>query len=109
MKLEKESESFGDILQIGGLLDSNDRNNTLKMAGLLNWLHRFCPQVDYVLKVDDDVFVNMRNLGDTLTALNPNGLAVYGVQVPARVVARNDDRNQPSILLIPNPNVEFVL
>ena len=57
-------------------------NITLKVAGLLNWLRTNCNSADFVLKVDDDVYVNSRNLATTLTSLSPTIPALYGSQMP---------------------------
>ncbi len=31
----------------------------MKVAGILNWVRIDCAEVDFVLKVDDDVYVNV--------------------------------------------------
>lgn len=59
-KIEEESKIHEDIIQIE-MLDTY-RNLSVKVAGLFNWLHRNCAKIDFVLKVDDDVYVNVRNL-----------------------------------------------
>ncbi|XP_057376954.1 uncharacterized protein LOC130698194 [Daphnia carinata] len=60
-RIEEESRTYGDIIQIE-MVDAY-RNLTLKLVGLFSWLHtRNCSKVDFVVKVDDDVFVNVRNL-----------------------------------------------
>ncbi len=59
-KIEEESKLYGDIIQIG--MSDFYRNLSSKVAGLFNWLYRHCPEVDFLLKVDDDVYVNIRNL-----------------------------------------------
>jgi hypothetical protein len=52
-------------------------NLTLKVVGLLNWLKGHC-RVDFVLKVDDDVYVNVRNLMSAMKPLNPSEKSIYG-------------------------------
>ncbi|EFX72200.1 hypothetical protein DAPPUDRAFT_110913 [Daphnia pulex] len=37
-------------------------NLSLKVAGIFNWLYRNCNKVDFIFKIDDDVYVNVRNL-----------------------------------------------
>ncbi|XP_057376818.1 beta-1,3-galactosyltransferase 2-like [Daphnia carinata] len=60
-RIEEESQKYGDIIQIE-MVDTY-RNLSLKVAGLFNWLHtRNCSKVDFLFKVDDDVYVNVRNL-----------------------------------------------
>ncbi|KAK7083937.1 Beta-1,3-galactosyltransferase 4, partial [Halocaridina rubra] len=54
--VEEESRKFHDILQMD-FLDSY-RNLTLKTLTILHWTKSFCPSVKWILKSDDDVFVN---------------------------------------------------
>ena len=39
-------------------------NLTLKTISMMKWISDYCYKVKYVLKVDDDMFVNMQNLTD---------------------------------------------
>ncbi len=52
-----ESETHRDIIQI-------EMSNffSMKIAGLFYWLHGNCADVDFVLRVDDDVYVNVINV-----------------------------------------------
>ncbi|KAI9563393.1 hypothetical protein GHT06_010856 [Daphnia sinensis] len=59
-KIEEEDKIHGDIIQLD-MLDTY-KNLSVKVAGLFNWLHRNCATIDFVFKVDDDVYVNVRNL-----------------------------------------------
>ena len=52
-----ESEKHGDIIQ-EGFYDSY-LNLTLKSVILLKWVSTVCPQARFVLKTDDDMFVNV--------------------------------------------------
>lgn len=76
MQIEKENKKYGDILQIDIIDDYF--NLTLKSVSIVNWLNKYCQQVDFVLKADDDTFVNVRNLIVTMNALNPYERAIYG-------------------------------
>lgn len=58
--LERESAAQGDIVQ-AAFRDSY-RNLTLKTLSGLSWADRHCPGARYVLKTDDDVFVNVPEL-----------------------------------------------
>ncbi|KAK2492330.1 hypothetical protein MC885_010553 [Smutsia gigantea] len=58
--LAQESATQGDILQ-AAFLDSY-RNLTLKTLSGLNWADKHCPMARYILKTDDDVFVNVPEL-----------------------------------------------
>ncbi|XP_054425179.1 beta-1,3-galactosyltransferase 4 [Pteronotus mesoamericanus] len=58
--LEQESSAQGDILQAA--FQDSYRNLTLKTLSGLNWANKHCPMARYVLKTDDDVFVNVPEL-----------------------------------------------
>ena len=75
-RIEKESAKYGDILQIEMIDDYY--NLTLKVVGLLNWINDHCSRVDFVLKVDDDVYVNVQNLIAVMKNLNPSEQSMYG-------------------------------
>ena len=55
-----ESETYGDILQ-EGFIDTY-ANLTVKSLMLLKWFSRECHQVPYVLKTDDDMYINLKQL-----------------------------------------------
>ncbi len=75
-RIEEESKTYGDILQIEMIDDYY--NLTLKVVGLLNWINDHCSRVDYVLKVDDDVYVNAQNLIAVMNNLNSSEQSMYG-------------------------------
>ncbi|XP_072290140.1 beta-1,3-galactosyltransferase 5 [Eucyclogobius newberryi] len=55
-KVEKESQTHGDIIQMN--FTDSYRNLTVKTLMMMRWLHAHCPQTRYGMKVDADVFVN---------------------------------------------------
>lgn len=59
-ELERESTAKGDILQAA--FQDSYRNLTLKTLTGLSWADKYCPMARYVLKTDDDVFVNVPEL-----------------------------------------------
>ncbi|KAK0132772.1 UDP-GlcNAc:betaGal beta-1,3-N-acetylglucosaminyltransferase 7 [Merluccius polli] len=63
--IEYEDGVHGDILQ----WDFMDTffNLTLKEVNFLKWFHIYCPDVQFVFKGDDDVFVNTDNLLDLIS------------------------------------------
>lgn len=75
-KIKQESEKHGDILQIE--VADTYYNLTVKLAGLMNWLHEKSTQVDYILKVDDDIYVNVRNLVSIIMSNDPASQQVFG-------------------------------
>ena len=61
----RESDLYDDILQ-EDFIDSY-ANLTVKSLMLLKWFSKSCEKVPYVLKTDDDVFINLKNLHALVT------------------------------------------
>lgn len=78
-KVKGESEEYGDILQIN--MNDTYSNLSLKVAGLLNWVTTYCSPVDFNLKVDDDVYVNVHNLATVLHSLTPSEPSACGHKI----------------------------
>lgn len=58
--VEQESITYKDIIQIS--MADYYKNLTTKVIALLNWIYRFCSNADFSLKLDDDIYLNVRNL-----------------------------------------------
>lgn len=58
--LASESAAQEDIVQAS--FQDSYRNLTLKTLSGLNWVNKYCPMARYVLKTDDDVYVNVPEL-----------------------------------------------
>lgn len=84
--LEDESSVHGDIIQVD-MIDAY-ANMTLKVAGLLNWLTTHCSHADFVMKVDDDVYINIHNLANSLQKLSPAELTIHGSEIYDKTVQR---------------------
>ncbi|XP_072113514.1 beta-1,3-galactosyltransferase 4 [Mobula birostris] len=67
--LEAEAQRHGDLVQ--GLFADTYLNLTLKTLMVLGWAREHCPEARFLLKADDDVFVNVRALVTHLAALSP--------------------------------------
>jgi len=69
--LEFEAAQYGDIVQE----DFHDtyRNLTYKGVAALRWISRYCSHARYVLKTDDDIFVNTYNLLRHLRRIDRTG------------------------------------
>lgn len=61
-KIKEEESVHGDLLQ-GAFVD-NYYNLTLKTLSMLRWVNQTCDRVKYILKIDDDMFVNMQMVVD---------------------------------------------
>lgn len=72
-----EHQLYDDILLIN--FTENYRNLTLKTVSAFKWAVSNCKHVNYVMKVDDDMWVNLEALQETVTS--PLGLSsntLYG-------------------------------
>ncbi|CAH1772839.1 unnamed protein product, partial [Owenia fusiformis] len=58
--IQKESESYRDIIQVD-LVDTY-KNLTLKSLAMLEWTQTYCDSVRFLVKADDDSFINIPNL-----------------------------------------------
>ncbi|KAJ8306550.1 hypothetical protein KUTeg_017095 [Tegillarca granosa] len=95
--LKEESQIHKDLLQ-GSYVDSY-RNLTFKVVHGLHWVSRTCP-VDYVLKTDDDCFVNA-NLLYKLVISHPNAYNVYIGNVLTELEKRKVVRDKQSRWHVP--------
>ena len=79
INVTKESEIHGDILQ-EDFIDSY-ANLTVKSLMLLKWFSQSCyNQVPYVLKTDDDVYINLKNL-HRVASLNKKNKLLLGTLI----------------------------
>lgn len=58
--LKKEQKTYNDVIR-GKFLDSYS-NLTLKTISTLEWVDSYCSKVKYILKTDDDMFINVPRL-----------------------------------------------
>ncbi|XP_046449164.1 lactosylceramide 1,3-N-acetyl-beta-D-glucosaminyltransferase A-like [Daphnia pulex] len=75
-RIEEESATHGDILQVD-VMDTYP-NLTRKVTAVLNWINSRCSRAEFVLKVDDDVYVNTHNLISVVRSLNSSHLSIVG-------------------------------
>ena len=73
-KIKHESDLFNDIILIDTV--DNYQNLVYKHLTLINWLIENCANARYVLKLDDDVFVNIKPLSKHL-------IGKFGVEPPS--------------------------
>ncbi|NXX76872.1 B3GT4 galactosyltransferase, partial [Urocolius indicus] len=88
--LKEEASRYRDLLQ-GAFADTYGNLN-LKTLLLLRWAAARCPSVPFLLKADDDVFVNIPALVSFL-ASHPNPRLLYLGRVHWRVSPNRDPRS----------------
>uniref|UniRef100_A0A8C7ZYS1 Hexosyltransferase n=1 Tax=Oryzias sinensis TaxID=183150 RepID=A0A8C7ZYS1_9TELE len=89
--VEYEDKIYGDILQ-WDFLDSFF-NLTLKETHFLKWFHTYCPDVRYVFKGDDDVFVSVENIFEYLESIkNEKNMFVGDVLVKAKPIRKKENK-----------------
>lgn len=75
-KIQKEEYLYGDIIR-GKFIDTYD-NLTLKTISMLEWVDSYCPKAAFVLKTDDDMYINVNRLLAFVEKHNPVQRAIYG-------------------------------
>jgi hypothetical protein len=79
IKIKREMKTYNDLI-IGNFVDSYD-NLTLKTMSLLEWTKTYCSEARYLLKTDDDAWVNVPNILkiiDRIDKENGNWKSIYG-------------------------------
>ena len=71
-----ESRLFDDILQFG--IAESYFNNTLKVLALYEWLWLKCNEAKYLLKLDDDVFLNFPLFANQILSHEIHQSTLYG-------------------------------
>ena len=70
VELHREMKKFGDIIQ--GNIEETYFNLTLKVQMGVDWAVRFCTCFDYVLKTDDDMYINLDLVSGYVSKLHPS-------------------------------------
>ena len=85
--IRRESLIYGDIIQVN-LIDKYGIELTNKTVAMLHWSHHYCPQAEYIMKTDDDVYLNVHNLARVLHKLQSQSLqGIFGTRIPKSPVA----------------------
>lgn len=77
---------YADIIR-GNFVDSYN-NLTLKTISALEWTHWHCPLAKFVLKTDDDMFINMPKLMEFIDTLREKR-KIYGRRAEKWIPVRN--------------------
>ena len=63
-QIEQEANLNKDIIQVDIIDDYYKLDK--KGAALFNWIYNNCSAINFLLKVDDDIYLNIRNLATTV-------------------------------------------
>lgn len=74
--LNNENYIYGDLIR-GHFIDSYN-NLTLKTISALEWVDQNCPQAKFVLKTDDDMFINVPKLMAFLEKHQKDKRVIFG-------------------------------
>ncbi|XP_061394808.1 uncharacterized protein LOC133330369 [Musca vetustissima] len=74
--LTQENMIYGDLIR-GHFIDSYN-NLTLKTLSSLEWVDNHCPKAKYILKTDDDMFINVPKLLQFLDSHSKDKRVIYG-------------------------------
>ena len=72
---QAENLAYGDLLQ-GSFVDSYD-NMTLKTLNILTWYIKKCDRIPFLLKADDDMYINTNNLYNFASKFDDVGIAGF--------------------------------
>ena len=76
-QIKQEANLNKDIIQVDMIDDYYKLDQ--KAAALFNWIYNNCSAIDFLLKVDDDIYLNIRNLATTVALqLSPLSNYIYG-------------------------------
>ncbi|XP_071167294.1 beta-1,3-galactosyltransferase 5-like [Mytilus edulis] len=104
-KINKESEKYMDIVQ-GNFVDSY-RNLTYKLVFSLFWVNNFCSNTKFVVKVDDDVIINIVLLIQHLQQKKKDNLLTNVLEcymlIDKGPIRRNNSKWRTSLLEYPFP------
>ncbi|XP_021928730.1 beta-1,3-galactosyltransferase 1-like isoform X2 [Zootermopsis nevadensis] len=88
--VDDENLHYSDIIQ-EGFVDSYN-NLTLKSVMMLKWVSTNCRSVQYIMKTDDDMFVNINNLVRLLKVRILGNLLVGALICGARPIADSQNK-----------------
>lgn len=100
-EIDQESYTNNDIIE-GIFLDSAE-NQTLKIITMTQWAVTFCPNALFILKVDEDVFVNLLSLISYLLNLKAHLEDIYVGRVIHQDMPNRDPTSQEFVPLIEYP------
>lgn len=75
-QLDQENYIYGDLIR-GHFIDSYN-NLTLKTISMLEWVDKYCQKASFILKTDDDMFINVPKLLGFIEKRSKDTRTIYG-------------------------------
>ena len=93
--IQTESDMFHDVLQINHV--DHSRNLSFKTLGLFHWIKDHCKNATFVMKTDDDIFMNTRDLLKEVKELSTRSKVIMGhlIKGAQPITDRNDPWYNP--------------
>ncbi|XP_051022432.1 beta-1,3-galactosyltransferase 9 [Acomys russatus] len=99
--IDVESQKNNDIVE-GLFLDSSE-NRTLKVISMTRWAVAFCPNALFILKADEEMFINLPGLVDYLLNLKGHLEGIYLGRVVHQDMPNRDPHSQEFVPLSDYP------
>ena len=74
--VDHENRLYGDVIQ-SNIVDSY-QNLTLKTTAMFEWAKTYCPRAAFILKTDDDMFINMPLLLSYIDSKRNSSRSIFG-------------------------------
>jgi len=74
--VDHENRLFGDVVQSNNV--DSYQNLTLKTAAMFEWAKTYCPRAAFMLKTDDDMFINMPLLLSYIDSKRNQSRSIFG-------------------------------
>ncbi|XP_028640891.1 putative UDP-GlcNAc:betaGal beta-1,3-N-acetylglucosaminyltransferase LOC100288842 [Grammomys surdaster] len=100
-EIDAESQKNNDIIE-GVFLDSSE-NQTLKIISMTQWAVAFCPSALFILKADEEMFINLPGLVDYLLNLKGHLEGIYLGRVIHQDIPNRDPYSQEFVPLSEYP------
>ncbi|XP_008831757.1 putative UDP-GlcNAc:betaGal beta-1,3-N-acetylglucosaminyltransferase LOC100288842 [Nannospalax galili] len=100
-EIDIESHKNNDIIE-GIFLDSSE-NQTLKIITMAQWAVTFCPNALFILKADEEMFINIPSLVDYLLNLKEHLEGVYAGRVIHQDIPNRDPQSQEFVPVSEHP------
>lgn len=87
--ISMEAAKYGDIIQEN--FQDSYHNLTIKVGMILKWVNKNCQGIKYLMKTDDDMFINIENLLTVLSSKPNDTNILIGHLVENQIPIRDSD------------------